>query len=111
MSVLLFENQVKRPEEFAEGLGEPSLSAQELKLAGTLVDASTEEAFDLGSYKDTHAEKLAGLIEERTAEAGRQPRREESPAVVNLMEALKASLSRKAPSKPPPKTGARKKTG
>jgi non-homologous end joining protein Ku len=40
MTVLYFDNQIKQPSEFSGEIGESILSAQEVTLAASLVDAS-----------------------------------------------------------------------
>src|SRR5262249_62254930 len=71
------------------------LPAEELKLARTLIDASTNAAFDLACYPDVYTDQLRCLIEAKAA--GRQIVAAPAPAippVLNLMEALQQSVAR-----------------
>jgi DNA end-binding protein Ku len=101
MSTLFFENQVKEGDSFADELTQPEVSPEELKLAKTLIGASSLEEFELAKYKDTYNEKLTALIHAKVE--GREivaPPAAEGPKVINLMDALKQSLEeakRKAP--------------
>ncbi|HVU89218.1 MAG TPA: Ku protein [Pirellulales bacterium] len=76
-------------------IGQAKVSATELKLAETLIKASTPKKVDLGDYQDEYVHKLRMLIDAKVE--GREivtPPGEEEPAVVNLMDALKASLEK-----------------
>jgi DNA end-binding protein Ku len=111
MTVLFYESQVKSPESFEEEVSEPKLSAQELKLASTLVEASTVEEFDFSRFKDVYTERVASLLEAKAdGKAVRAPKKEKVPGVINLMDALKKSLqhTRKKGGEPHPR---RRKTG
>jgi DNA end-binding protein Ku len=95
MSLLSYESEVKKPSAFAGEVEHPSATAEERKLAGTLIEAATSDAFDLSSYRDEYTGKLMQLIErkaKRSKPAAAKGR--EEPAVINLMDALKQSLSR-----------------
>jgi DNA end-binding protein Ku len=76
-------------------VGEAKVSATELKLAETLIKASTAKKLNLGQYQDEYVHKLRMLIDAKVE--GREivtPPGEEEPLVVNLMEALKASVAK-----------------
>jgi DNA end-binding protein Ku len=95
MTVLNYDNQVKKPSSFEDEVKSVKVSDQELKLADTLIEASTAEDFDFSQYKDNYTETLTKLIEAKAA--GQKivtPRKEEEPAVINLMDALRKSLAR-----------------
>jgi len=75
--------------------GEATVSGTELQLAETLIKASTAKKFDIGRYKDDYVDKLRALIEAKVE--GREivtPPGEEEPVVVNLMDALRASVAK-----------------
>ena len=44
-------------------LGQAKVSATEVKLAETLIKASTAKKFDIGQYKDEYVNKLRTLID------------------------------------------------
>jgi DNA end-binding protein Ku len=95
MTVLLYADQVKKPSAFEDEISDEKISAQELKLASTLVDASTTDQLDYSHYKDLYTERVSNLIEAKLA--GRKleaPHHERAPAVINLLEALRKSLDR-----------------
>jgi DNA end-binding protein Ku len=94
MEVLAYENQVTKPSAFAEEAPKSEIIPEELKLAKTLIAASTVKKFDLSAYKDHYTEKLTQLVEAKIA--GKEivaPPVHEGPQVINLMEALKQSVA------------------
>jgi DNA end-binding protein Ku len=93
MTFLVFEAQVRKPTEFKDEAPKVEVSPQEMALAKTLTEALEVEDFDLSKYKDHYSEKLRELIEAKIA--GKEvvaPPSEESPQVINLMEALQKSV-------------------
>jgi DNA end-binding protein Ku len=101
MTVLEYHAQVKQPAAFEDELTETASSEDELQLARTLIEGMASDEVDLSQYKDTYVEKLTALIEAKVE--GKElvtPPAEESPQVINLMDALKASVQQiKAPTK------------
>jgi DNA end-binding protein Ku len=100
LEVLSYENQVTKPSAFHEEAPKTEIAPEELKLAKTLISASTAKKFDLGAYKDLYTEKLTQLVEAKIA--GKEivaPPAHEGPQVINLMEALKQSVAQVAPTK------------
>jgi DNA end-binding protein Ku len=93
MTVLHYEDQIKKPAEFEGDVPDVSVSDKELSLAESLVDASTADDFDFASYKDQYTNELAKMLEAKAeGKTDSAPKHREEPAVVNLMEALKKSL-------------------
>src|SRR5262249_8072335 len=95
MSLLSFADQVKKPSALEEDAHHAEVSAEERRLAESLIEASTEKSFDPGRYKDEYAEKVNKLINAKVK--GKKivaPPKTEEPAVINLMDALRQSLSR-----------------
>ena len=80
-----------------------------MKLAETLIDASTDNKFNMSRYKDAYTEKLKALIEAKVE--GKElvaPPEQEHPQIINLMDALKQSVAKVqketgAEAKPPKK--------
>src|SRR5262249_3947927 len=66
---------------------------QELDLTSQLVQALTKPELDLSQYKDVYTDKLTQLIEAKVQgkEIVAVPQGEE-PQVINLMDAIKASM-------------------
>ena len=116
MTVLNYEPEVTKPSAFEEEVPQAELSPEELKLAKTLISMSTPKKFDFSAYKDVYTEKLTQLIEAKVA--GKEivaPPAEEHAQIINLMDALKASVAnaqQKEPTtaKPPKKMAASKGT-
>lgn len=94
MSLLNYASQVKKPATFAAEVDPPAASAEERKLAGALIEAATASAFDLGAYHDAYTGKLLKLIERKAKRSKPTAKGRDEPAVINLMDALKQSLSR-----------------
>jgi DNA end-binding protein Ku len=73
----------------------PKVDKEEVRLATMLVDASTKKDFDVTAFKDEYNEQVRELLEAKVA--GREivapPMIEHEAPVVNLMEALKRSVS------------------
>lgn len=95
MEVLQYDAEVKRPENYEDELEQTKSIAQELKLTRSLLAAMTQKEFDPAAYHDEYVGKLQQLIDARIE--GREitaPAGSESRPVVNLMEALKASMKR-----------------
>src|SRR5205085_5535237 len=81
--------------DFADEVGTAKFSAQELKLAGSLVDASTSEKMDLSEYKDLFTERVKEVLEAKLAgKELKAPRAVKAPHVINLMDALRQTLKK-----------------
>ena len=78
----------------------PEISEQELQMARTLID-SMDTPFEAEKYHDEYQEKLRRLIEDKIA--GKEvvaAEAESHPNVIDLMDALKASIEQVKPQKP-----------
>lgn len=110
MWMLSYADEIRQPDGFEAG--DAKVTPEELKLAETLIKASTAKKFDFSKYEDTYTHKLRALIEAKVA--GHEivaPPAEEQPAIVNLMDALKKSVARASgeparAAKPPKKLAA-----
>jgi len=103
VSVLHYDAAIREPAVFDEDLGEIDVTAQEVKLAKTLIDVTKSKDADLGEYRNLYNERLEALVESKVA--GKEiatPNSEErkGPPTINLMDALKASLAKKQPRSP-----------
>src|SRR5262249_45997253 len=67
LSVLHHDQQITRPASFQEELPALEVAAEELHLARTLIDASTNTTFDLSRYPDAYTDQLRRLIEAKAA--------------------------------------------
>jgi DNA end-binding protein Ku len=97
MQQLYYANEVRNIEEL--DLGEAIVKDNELKMAVQLAEMGAAEEFHPENYRDEVADRVRALIqkkidgEEITASDDVEPRAQ----VIDLMEALKASLAGKAP--------------
>ncbi len=111
MFVLRHASEVKQPSSFEDEVGNDKPSAQELKLTKQLMEGLRESNFDITKYTDVYTEKLTELIQAKVE--GKElvtPEASEEPQVINLMEALKASLEQVTPSSKAPKSKSPSKT-
>lgn len=95
MTTLRYANEVKTTSSFKDELVVAAVSDLEMQLASTLIDETRTGTFDLVSYKDQYTERLTQLIDlkihgQQIVEAPAA----ESPSVINLMDALKASVAK-----------------
>lgn len=93
LEMLHFQSQLKPLESIIGDIKLPDVQREELRLANKLVEASTVKNFDLSQYHDTYTDKLRAVIDAKVA--GKKivgHPAEESPAVINLMDALRKSV-------------------
>ena len=94
-TVLRYSSQLKSTDLFTEDLSDAEVTDDEFKLAETLIDETTVEEFDIDDYKDTYTERLQELIDAKIE--GKElvaVESSEAPPVINLMDALKASVEK-----------------
>jgi DNA end-binding protein Ku len=109
ISVLHYAEELNKPAAYEDELGGAEISDQELKLARTLIEATTSDEFELDTYRDLYNERLTKLIEMKVAgqEVVEAPP-VDGPAVINLMDALKASVEKTKAKAPAARAAARK---
>jgi DNA end-binding protein Ku len=127
MTGLNYDTRVTKPAAFSQDVLKPAIGEEELALAKTLIQASTPKELDLAKYQDRYAIRLTELIQKKVAgeEIVAPPAHEHAP-VINLMDALRASLAevqkgqpeeagkppkKMAPSVRKPARGAKRKSG
>lgn len=106
-SVLNYASEMRKAEEFEADLHEGDVAAAEVKLARTLIMATRMKEPELESYHDLYNERLQELIDAKVA--GKQvttAKKHAPPSTINLMDALRASLQKRA--KSAPKTATKK---
>lgn len=114
MSLLNYTAQVKPLADFVEEVGEGRVSADELKLARTLIQQTSSDEPSLEQYEDTYTQKFKEAIEAKIAgkDVVQSPEEEDVP-VVNLMDALRKSLKQgtggRKPAAPRPAAAARRR--
>jgi DNA end-binding protein Ku len=95
MNVLSYDAEIVKPETFESEVPKAEVSDEELKLAKTLIDASTAKKFDFSKYRNVYTEKLTQLIEAKIAGKELVAQPDQEPAqVINLMDALKQSVAK-----------------
>lgn len=102
MTVLRYKTQIKDPASFRDEMAATEVSAEELTLAETLIDETTADEFDYSAYTDQYTERLTALIDAKVN--GQEivaPPEVETPRVVNLMDALRASVAQAQESRTP----------
>jgi DNA end-binding protein Ku len=101
MTVLRYANQIKSTSAFDDERVEADVSDSEYELAATLIAETTSDEFDLARYHDQYTERLTQVIEAKVAgEEIVEAPAADSPSVINLMEALKASVAKAQQTKP-----------
>ena len=102
ISVLNYDAAIRPAAVFDDDLKETDVSAQEVKLAKTLIDVTAAKHADLEAYHNLYNERMEKLIQAKVAgkEIATAPDNEGLPPALNFMEALKASLSKKKPRTP-----------
>lgn len=100
LEMLHFPHQVRSPESVSGDVPLASVSKEELRLATTLIEASTSKNFDMSKYEDEYAARLKNLIESKMEE---QPSAagpaEKEPPLINLMDALRRSVAQQSRAK------------
>lgn len=114
MTVLMWHAKVKQPTTFSDELVTAEITKEELALTNTLITASKLDEFDFSEYKDRYTEQLTTLIQSKVE--GKEivaVAEVEEPQIINLMEALKASVAKaqggaETEEAPPAKTAKKK---
>jgi DNA end-binding protein Ku len=77
-------------------VGEGEIKPTELALAKQLIEQTSNEKFEPGKYRDTVRERVLEAIQQKVEgqEITAEPAQDGSGKIIDLMEALKASLSR-----------------
>ena len=121
MEILAFEDQVKNPADFEDEVEDTDFSEDELDLTKKLIEATRTEEFNISKFENVYHDKLKELIEAKIE--GKEivaPPDEQPEQVINLMDALKASVAQAqdasqakkvAKSAPRRKKASSKKTG
>jgi DNA end-binding protein Ku len=92
--VLQYAVDLRPVEEFEKLLDDAPVSAQELKLAKTLIEATSADKANLEDFRNLYTERLRELVDAKVA--GRKIVKSKSggklPQTINIIDALKASL-------------------
>ena len=97
MQQLLYAGEVRSMKEIE--IPETEVKDAELKLAKQLIDAQTSETFDPSAYTDTVATRIEAAVQRKVE--GQEITMPDEPEigaqVIDLMDALRASLAKKSP--------------
>lgn len=107
VETMYFEEEIK---DIPKTINHPELSKEEVKMATTLIN-SMDKPFQPEDYKDEYQARLRELIEQKIA--GKEvvaAEKQESTNVINLMDALQASIEKNG-IKPKKRTRAKTKAG
>jgi DNA end-binding protein Ku len=103
MTVLKYDAEVTKPQAFEDQAPQVELTGDERELAKRLVAISTAKRFDYSAYHDAYTEKLTKLIETKVAgEEIAAPPSQEPAHIINLMDALRASVANAQPAEAKP---------
>lgn len=95
LSMLHHAAELRQPKELDVDLDQDRVDKEELRLAQTLIAASTTDDVDLHRYQDQHLTDLKELIAAKVK--GKKiailPEREAAPPLINLVDALQRSLA------------------
>jgi DNA end-binding protein Ku len=102
LSVLNYYSAIRSAAAFDADLPHTEVSKTEIKLAQTLIEVTRADDVDLGEYRNVYNERLSALVQAKISgkEVASAPSEEGGPPVINIMDALKASLERKKPRRP-----------
>jgi DNA end-binding protein Ku len=102
VSVLHYDAAIRPSAAFDEDLSEAEVSAQEVKLAKMLIDTTRADDPALDEFHNLYNDRLEELVQAKIAgEEIATPAADDSgPPVINIMDALKASLERRGPRRP-----------
>jgi DNA end-binding protein Ku len=109
LTTLRYASEVRSASAYFEDIGQGDLRADHMQLAEQLIEANSAE-FDTSAFKDRYQDALLELVKAKLEGAEPAiPQEEEAGKVINLMEALKASVEKGALKKPPAKSVKRAK--
>lgn len=93
MTVLQHQHELKTPTGFEEQVDDVDVADQEMKLTKQLVTGMIQKNWDFSEYQDNYQQRLSELIEAKVE--GKElvkPPETDAPTIINLMDALKASI-------------------
>jgi DNA end-binding protein Ku len=102
LSVLHYHAAIRPAAPFDDDLPDVDVSNTEVKLAKTLIDVTRAKQADLEDYRNVYNDTLSALVQAKIAgkEIATPPDESVGPPIINIMDALKASLDKKRPRRP-----------
>ena len=94
LAMLNYDEEIRQPEATVGEIRKPAGLARKVEMAQTLIRQWSDNDFDFTHYDDPYRERVQELIEAKLAgRTFKAPQEEAAPPVINLMDALKKSLS------------------
>jgi DNA end-binding protein Ku len=94
LAMLNYNEEIRQPEETVGDIKKPAGLARKVEMAQTLIRQWSDDDFDFTHYDDPYRERVQQLIEAKLeGRTFKAPQEEAAPPVINLMDALKKSLS------------------
>jgi DNA end-binding protein Ku len=117
ITALHYAANIRQPDQYESLMGDVEVSKQELQLAKTLILATKVDEPALEEYGDLYNERLKELVEAKVeGRAISRPKEAAPTATINYMDAIRASLQRRAKAAPKkatvkkaPRAGAKKR--
>jgi DNA end-binding protein Ku len=102
MEQLYYADELRSPREVP--LGEAEVKPAELNLAVQIIEQQTTDAFEPGKFHDTVRDRVRDAIEQKVAgqEITAEPEAPQGAKIIDLMQALKASLAKQGGPAPAP---------
>ena len=102
LSVLHYHSAIRPASAFDKDLPDIEVSKTEVKLAKTLIDMTKASDAGLEDYRNVYNERLSALVQAKISgkKVATVSSEEGGPPVINLMDALKASLKQSKPRRP-----------
>jgi DNA end-binding protein Ku len=98
MAMLNYEAEIRPPDSMKSAFAKPKGAVRKVQLAQSLIRNWTVREFDFTEYHDNYRKRVQELVKAKVE--GREivaPEESEEPGIVNLMEALKRSISQASP--------------
>ena len=94
LAMLNYDEEIRQPEQVVGEIRTPSGLGRKVEMAQTLIRQWSSKDFDFTRYGDPYRERVQQLIEAKLeGRTFKAPQEETAPPVINLMDALKKSLS------------------
>jgi DNA end-binding protein Ku len=110
---LRYKNEVREAGVYFEDIQDLKLPKEMSELAGHIIDTKTSH-FDPSKFEDHYENALVELLRKKQAGRAIEPVREEAPPpqrVINLMDALRASIGTEAAEKKPAAASVKERAG
>jgi DNA end-binding protein Ku len=94
LAMLNYDEEIREPAETIGEIRKPENLKRKVELAQTLIKQWSSKDFDFTRYDDPYRERVQELIEAKLeGRTFKAPQEEKAPQVINLMDALKKSLT------------------